>query len=417
MNTELFISSRIFFDKKNRKSTTRIIVNIAVTSISLGLVVMILTLAIVRGFKREVSEKVAGFGSHIIITNHDTNSSYEMQPIDKKQDFYPSLKDVEGIKNIQIFATKAGIVKTKKEIQGVVLKGISSDFDWSFFKKYLIAGNTFAPATTQKPSNKILISKYFSEKIRKKTGDTITTYFIQQLNKPTRARRFEIAGIYETSMEDIDHFFAICDIAHIQKLNDWTKDNQQIGGFEILIDDFERLDEMSDLVYDKVGYQFDNEGNKLNVTNIKERSPEIFGWLQMSDLNVNIILVIMIIVAGINMASGLLILIIERTNMIGILKALGARNFMIQKIFMFNAAMLIGKGLLWGNIIGILICILQSHFGIISLDPASYYMDTVPIELKFIDILWLNALTMSSILVILTLPSLLISSVKPLPTR
>jgi lipoprotein-releasing system permease protein len=407
LNTELFIARRIFSDKSVKKGISQPIVTIAVIGIALGLAVMILSVAIVTGFKSEISNKVIGFGSHIQIVNYDSNISFETSPINKQQAFYTDINELSGIKNIQEFAIKAGIIKTQTDFAGVVLKGVGSNFDWSFFDQNMIAGKSFR-ITDSINTNEILISAHIANLLQLKVGDKIGAYFIQQ---PPRMRSFVISGIYETSLSEFDEKFALVDIKHIQKLNNWTDD--QISGFEVTIEDFSQLDKMTDDVRSIVGFHFNPDGTKLKVLSIKEKYPQMFDWLDLTDMNVWIILILMISVAGFNMVSGLLILILERTNMIGILKAIGTKNWSIRKIFLYQSGLLISKGLLWGNIIGIAICILQAQFHILKLDPTSYYLDAVPINLKIWHILALNSGTLIITIIMLLVPSYIISRLSP----
>lgn len=393
--------------KRDKKKISDAIVKISIVGITLGLAIMILSVAIVTGFKDKIRTQITGFGSHIIITNFDLNASYETHPISKKQDFYPSITKTKGIKHIQTFATKSGIIKTNTDMQGVVLKGIGTDFDWSFFEKNLVDGKKFTLNDSTR-SKRTIISKNLADLLKLKKGDTILTYFIQN---PPRYRKFIISGIYETGLEDYDKLFILVDIKHIQRLNNWTKD--QISGFEILIDDFDKIKEMTDIVYEIAGFNIGKDGSKLRIRNIKEAQPQIFEWLQLTDTNVWVILILMLTVAGFNMISGLLILILERINMIGVLKAMGAENWLIRKIFLYNAIFLTGRGLLWGNVIGIGLCLIQEHFKVIKLDPASYYINSVPINLEIIPLLLLNLGTMVVILSMLVIPSFIISRVSP----
>ena len=407
MNTELFIAKRIFSDKTVKKGISQPIVTIAVFGIALGLAVMILSVAIVTGFKSEISNKVIGFGSHIQIVNYDTNISFETAPINKQQSFYSDIDELKGIKNIQEFAIKAGIIKTKTDIQGIVLKGIGSNFDWSFFDQNMVEGESFRVNDSARTNN-IIISNYIAKLLNLKLGDKIAAYFIQQ---PPRMRSFTISGFYETNLAEFDEKFAVVDIKHIQKLNNWTED--QISGFEVLIEDFSQLDKMTEDVRDIVGFHFNPDGTKLKVLSIKQKYPQMFDWLNLTDMNVWVILILMISVAGFNMVSGLLILILERTNMIGILKAVGTKNWSIRKIFLYQSGFLISKGMLWGNIIGIAICILQAQFQIFKLDPTSYYLEAVPINLKLWHILALNSGTLVITVIMLVIPSYIISRLSP----
>ncbi|RLD66146.1 MAG: ABC transporter permease [Bacteroidetes bacterium] len=413
MNTELFIAKRLFSAKETKKSISNAVVTIAIVGIALGMVVMILSIAIVTGFKQQVSEKVTGFASHIIISNYDINSSYETEPIWKNQNFYPDIKDIPGYKHIQVFALKAGIVKTKTDIQGVILKGIGSDFNWGFFKESLVEGKIFAVNENVK-NDSVIISKHIATLLKLKVDAPLFMYFINKKGKtknPVKQRRFTISGIYNTGLEEFDKSFVICDIKQVQKLNDWT--NNQVSGFEITIDNFDELLPMTEKTYEQVGTVYEKDTEQLQIRSIKDNFPHIFDWLALSDTNVWIILVLMLLVGGFNMISGLLVIILERTNMIGILKALGAKNANIRKIFLYNASFLIGKGMIWGNLIGISLCLVQYQFGIIKLDPSTYYIDAVPINLKIFHLILLNIGTLIVTTAMLILPSMFISKISP----
>lgn len=407
MNTELFIARRLVSEQKGDNRISRPIIFIAILGIALGLAVMILSTAIVTGFKNEIREKIIGFGSHIQVLNYDSNMSYETVPVSGKQEFINVLKNKPGIKNIQVFATKAGIIKTEEEIQGVVLKGIGTGFDWSFFKENLTEGDIFHVSDSAL-TNKVLISKYIADLLDLKTDDSFVMYFIQD---PPRMRKFTISGIYNTSLEEFDRIFVLADIGHIRKLNDW--DENQVSGFEISIENFNDLDYMTYQVMETVGFNLDKEGTRLSTINIIQKYPQIFDWLNLQDTNVWIILTLMLLVAGFNMVSSLLILILERTNMIGILKAIGTNNFSIRKIFLYQSAFLISKGLLWGNLIGIGLAILQQKTGLMKLDEASYYLSTVPINLDISYILMLNTGTLVLTVLMLIIPSHLVAKITP----
>ncbi len=396
---EFFISKRII---TNNKGFSKPIVNIAILGITLGLAVMILTLAIVTGFQKEIRDKVIGFGSHIQITNYDNNESFEGTAIDRNQPFLTDLNKNTSIRHIQAFATKAGIIKTKNDLQGVVVKGIGSDFDWDFFKKNILAGEPFTVSDSVK-SDKILISKFHAEKLKLKLKDTIIIFFIQ--DQKQRARKFSVCGIYSTGLGDVfDQVYVIADIAHVQKLNNWEKNS--IGGFEVLLNDYKKLDEATDAVNTTVGYQF-------LAKSIKDLNRQIFSWLDAMDINAVVVMALMALVAAINMISALLILILERTNMIGTIKALGMTNWSVRKIFLYNASYLIGRGLLWGNIVGISICILQKQFNLIPLDEATYYLSSIPINFNLLHILLLNIGTFVLCFLMLLLPSYIITFITP----
>ncbi|MDX2443782.1 MAG: ABC transporter permease [Bacteroidales bacterium] len=407
MNLELFIAKRIISDRHQENRISRPIVMIAVIGIALGIAAMIISTATVTGFKNQIRDKVIGFGSHIQIFNFDSNTSFETTPVNKNQDFMSDLASLPGIKHIQVFGTKAGIIKTDKDIQGIVLKGIGSDFDWDFFKKSLVEGDLFVVSDSIK-TNKVLISKYISDLLELKVDDSFTMYFVQD---PPRIRKFTVTGVYETSLEDFDKIFILADIGHIQKLNNW--DDNQVSGFEITIDNFNDIQLKSWEVQDLVGLEITEGGTRLRVQSIIDKYPQIFDWLNLQDLNVWIILTLIFLVAGFNMVSSLLILILERTNMIGILKALGTRNWSIRKIFLYQSAYLIMKGLFWGNLIGIGFCLIQNQFGIIKLDQASYYLSEVPINLNLFIVLGLNISTLFLTIIMLLVPSYLISRISP----
>jgi lipoprotein-releasing system permease protein len=402
LNLEYFIAKNIIKGDNHSKKFTKPIINISIAAIALGLIVMIIAVSIVGGFQREIRNKVIGFGSHIQITSYDSQNTYEANPLSKKQDFYPNLSKVEGVKHIQVFATKAGIIKTKEEIYGVVVKGIGSDFDWTFFNENLIDGTSFCVKDSVK-ENDILLSNHIAKKMKLRVGDKMFVYFIQQ-NGQLRPKDFIVKGIYQTDLEGFDNLYVFTDIAHIQKRNGWSKD--QVGGFEVLIDDYKDIDKMGKYVYENIGYE-------LHSSTIKEQNPDIFSWLRLQDYNVNVIIILMILVAVINIVSALLILILERTNMIGILKALGLPNWNVRKIFFYNAAYLILKGLFWGNAIGIVACVLQQQYGFLTLPKESYYVSEVPIELNFYYIGILNLGTLIICMLMLIVPSLVITKISP----
>jgi lipoprotein-releasing system permease protein len=409
MNLPYFIAQRLIKGRREGTSFSRPINIIAIIGIATGLSVMILAVSILTGFKQQIRDKIVGFGSNIQIVNMDSNLSLETAPIHEGQDFIPKIKNIPGVKHVQVFATKAGIIKTDRDIQGVLLKGVDSDFDWDYFKSNMVEGSPFIVSDTSAfPSNQTIISKKISDMLKLKVGDRYAMHFVQD---PPRMRPFTVCGIYETSLEEFDKIYVFCDIGHIKKLNGWNED--QVSGFEIFIDDFDRLDEMTVKVSDAVGYRIAEEDEKFKITNIRGKYPQIFDWLNFQDLNVIIIIILMLIVAGFNMISGLLILILEKTNMIGVLKALGSEDITIRRVFLIQAAYLIGKGLFWGNFIGIGLAFIQLKTGLISLDPSSYYIKTVPINLDLVHILLLNAGSMAAIIIMLLVPSKLISRITP----
>ena len=345
---------------------------IATFGIALGLTVMIVAVAIVTGFKREISGKVTGFGA-----------------------------------NLQPFAIKAGIIKTGDEIHGAVLKGVDGSYDWEFVRRHLTEGSVLQVEDSVR-TNRVVLSENTARLLRLGIGDRFTMYFIQD---PPRARTFEIQGIYNTSLEEFDQLYIFADIKQVQRLNDW--DRGEVSGFEVLLDRMDQLPFLAGEIRELVSFDFLEDGGRLKVETIEEKYSQIFDWLNLQDMNVIILILLMVIVAGFNMISGLLILILERTNMIGILKALGTTNTSIRKIFLYQSGYLTLMGLLWGNLIGLTLCVVQQHFHLISLDPSSYYLDTVPINLNLFHVLLLNIGTMAITFIFLLLPSMIIARISP----
>lgn len=383
------------------------VLKVAVGGIVLGMVVMILSIAIGSGFKKEIREKIVGFGSHIHVVNYDFNLSYEANPIRNDENLVAAINALEGVRAVQRFATKPGLLKTESEMQGVVLKGIGSDYDISFLKSILVEGEL--PATSSKnPSVDILISSALAGMLHLSVGDPVFMYFFQE---QIRVRRFNVTGIYDSNLPDLDKMYVVADIRQIQRLNGW--DDDQVAGYEILIHDFDRIDEVGMDVYDITASYISAEGTLLRTQTIKQTQPQIFGWLNLLDMNIAVIIVLIVLVAGFNMISGLLILILERTNMIGILKALGMDNWPLRKIFLYLATHIALRGLIWGNIIGLGICILQQKFGIFKLDPANYFLDTVPVSLNLVHLLILNAGALVAVFLMMIGPSYLAARISP----
>lgn len=407
MNLELFIARKIHFSKQGERQATPPAIRIAMIGIALGLAVMILSVAIVIGFKKEVRNKVIGFGSHIQITNFDNNSSYQTKPIAVSDSFLVALKERSGIRHVETFATKPGILKTETDFQGIVLKGVDRQYDWSFFQKNLKEGEVFQ-LDSAKRSSDVIISRYLSDLVGLKVGDSFLTYFVEE---DVRARKFHITGIYETGFADYDKLFVIADIRQVKRLNGWSDD--QVSGVELLVDDYDQVDSLAENLYFELMDKQDREGNTYYVRSIKELNPMIFSWLEVLDINVVVILVLMLAVAGFTMISGLLIIILERTNMIGILKALGENNRSIRKIFLYVSFFLIGKGMLWGNVIGISLCLLQSYTHLIKLDSSIYYLDAVPVDLNVVSLALLNIGTLLVSMLMMLGPSYLITRISP----
>lgn len=407
MNIELFIAKRIIGTRGDKKSFSRSIVRIATFGIALGLAVMIIAVSIVTGFKKEISNKVIGFGSHIQVVNMDSNSSYETSPIPKELSSIEEIAKMEMVDHVQTFAIKAGIIKTSENIQGAVLKGVGPDYEWSFMDENIIRGEKIRIYDSVRTNN-VLISETIASLLKLKVGDSFNMYFIQD---PPRARKFTIAGIYRTSLVEFDQLYIYSDIKHIQRLNNWGTD--QVSGYELMLTDIQDAEVATELVREEISTELLDDGARLKAVPIQEMYNQIFDWLNLQDMNVIIIILLMVIVAGFNMISGLLILILERTNMIGILKALGTVNTSIRTIFLYQSGYLALKGLLWGNFIGLALCFLQWKFEIIGLDPSSYFLDTVPINFNLLHVLALNAGTLLITLIFLLIPSMIISRISP----
>jgi lipoprotein-releasing system permease protein len=403
----LFIARRIYRESDGGKQVSRPAVLIAMAGIAIGLAVMIVSVAVVIGFKSQVRGKVIGFGSHIQITNLDAASSYETHPIVVGDSMMRSLASYPEVSHVQRFSTKPGMIKTDDAFQGMVLKGVGPEFDPRFIKQYLLEGEvpTFSDSVS---TNQVLISKALATKMKLKLGDKIYTYYIQD---NIRARRLTIVGIYQTNFAEYDKLFLLTDLHLVNRLNGWKPD--QVTGVELQIHHYDRLYEVSDDIAAHTDTRQDRYGGTYYVRNIEQLNPQIFAWLGLLDLNVWVILFLMIGVAGFTMISGLLIIIIERTNMIGVLKALGATNFTIRKTFLWLAVFLIGKGMVIGDIIGVAFCVLQSTFGLFKLDPTTYYVDTVPVSFNIGLFLLINAGTLAASLLMLIGPSFLITKIHP----
>lgn len=407
MNLEYFIAKRIHFEKKGERNVSRPAVRIATIGIAVGVAVMLVAIAVVVGFKQEIRNKTIGFSSHIQITNFDNNNSFEMQPVKVNDTLMGQLKAVSEVKHVQRFVTKPGIIKTEEDFQGMVLKGVGPEFDWEFFKSSLVEGEILN-LNDSASKNEVLISKVLADMLKLKLGDPFFTYFFQD---QIRARKFTVKGIYSTNFAEYDKLFILTDIRIAQRLNNWEA--EYFSGLEVLVKDFNQLDKATMKVYSVAANKFDEEGNGYFIQNIRQINPQIFSWLDLLDMNVWVILILMLAVAGFNMISGLLILILEKTNMIGILKSYGAKNWSIRKIFLYESIFLIGKGMFWGNFIGLLICFIQYQFKIIPLDPVSYYTATVPITFNWFYIILLNVGTLITSILMLIGPSYLITKISP----
>ena len=404
MNYELFIAKRIIAGKEYKNSISSPIIKIAITAIALGLIIMLIAIATSAGLQLKIREKIAGFNGHVQIVNYDNNNSeVSVVPIDKNQNFYPNFKEISGIKNIQIFASKAGILRTKNDFEGIVFKGVSTDYDWSFFDEYLVAGRV--PNLELPRTKEILLSKTVVDRLQLKLNDTLlSTYIKNEASTLPTNRKYTLVGIYNTGFAQFDNSIMIGDIREVQRLNKWTAN--QIGGFEVLLDNFEELDQKGDQIYRLIGA-------KLNSKTIVESYPTVFEWIKLFDNNVWFIIAIMILVASINMITALLVLILERVQMIGILKALGSNNWAIRKVFLYNASYLVVKGLLWGNSIGLALLLFQKYTGILSLNPETYYVSEVPIHISISTIVLLNIGTLVMCFLMLIIPSFIVTKINP----
>lgn len=403
MNFERFIAKRIIGSKTYKSSVSGPIIKIGIVAIALGIIVMLVAIATGLGLQKKIREKVVAFNGHVVISNFDSNASDESQvPISLEQSFYPEFKEVDGISHIQAVATKFGVVRTEESFEGVILKGVGADYDWTYFKEFLVDGRL--PDYSGERNEEILISTYLASRMNFKTGDQFQMLFGEDLSRLPRIINFEITGIYESGFQELDEKFCLGDLRHIQRLNKWQK--SQIGNFEVFIDDFSKLELKGQEIYSAIP-------STLNATTISERYYTIFEWIKIFDNNIYAIIAIMIIVAGINMITALLVLILERTQMIGILKALGHSNWGIRKVFMYNAAYLISLGLFWGNVIGIGLLLIQKYLKILHLNPDNYYVTEAPVYLNLNYILLLNVGTFIVCLLMLLIPSVIISKISP----
>lgn len=399
MKISYFLARRLAFSAG--KSFSRLIVRVAVTAVALSVAVMIVAGAVVNGFQQEISEKVFGFWGHVTVRSIEQGRSYGEVPISINQPFYPGIEKVPGIRHIQVFATKAGILKTDKEMEGMVLRGIAGDFDWTFLKNYLVEGKILAAGDTA-ARRQIMISKTTASRLKLKIGDEVIVYFVQQ---PMRYRKLTVTGIYKTGLDEYDRLYAIVDIALLQRINNWT--DNEVGGFEIFIKNVNQLEQMGALINSEY------IGHELEAKSMKQVNPNLFDWLDLQTMNEKVIILLMILVAIINMTTVLLILILERTNMIGILKSLGGSDWMIRKIFLYHAAYITGLGLLLGNVVGVGICLAQKYLQIITLPEESYYVSVAPVLIDPFYILAINTGTLLICLLTLFIPSYLVARITP----
>ena len=408
MNWKLFVAQRIYRSREGEKEVSKPAVLIARWGIAIGLAVMIVAVAVVVGFKHEVRDKVVGIGSDIAITNFDAQKSYETMPIAAGDSLMEALRAQQGVKHVQRYSTKPGMIMTDDNFLGMVLKGVSQEYDWTFLRKHLQEGEI--PVFSDSAStNRTLISRTIANKLHLKLGDKLYTYYISGDN--VRARRLEVAGIYQTNFSIYDDMFLLTDLYTVNRLNAWQKD--QVSGIELEVTDPAKLEAIKEGIRTQVDMVKDKYGGTYYTQSVEEQNPQIFAWLDLLDMNVWVILILMTGVAGFTMISGLLIIILERTNMIGVLKALGADNLAIRKVFLSFSVFLIGKGMLWGNVIGLAFVGVQSFFRPFKLDPTTYYVDSVPVEFNVWWWVLLNVCTLVVSVLMLVGPSYLIAHIHP----
>ncbi|MDC1265616.1 FtsX-like permease family protein [Flavobacteriaceae bacterium] len=404
MNYEYFLAKRIIGNKSYKSSVSAPIIKIGIAAIAISTIVMLIAIATGIGLEHKIRDKAVAFNGHITISNFDSNESEGSQvPVSKNQDFYPEFTSVEGVSHVQAVANKFGIIRTNTDFEGLFLKGVGTDYDWRYFKEFLIEGRL--PQYTQKYSNEVLISKYLADRLGFVVGDNFQMYFMKSdPSNPPSIMKYAVVGIFNSGFEELDKTYVIGDINHVQRLNRWKKD--QIGNFEVFITNYNDLERLGKEVYAQTP-------STLDAMTVKQKYVTIFEWIPVFTTNIYGIIGIMILVGAINMITALLVLILERTQMIGILKALGSSNWSIRKLFLYNASYLIACGLFWGNLIGIGILLLQKQFEFLKLDPSVYYVTVAPVYLDWTYVVLLNLMTFVLCLLMLLIPSFLISKIVP----
>jgi len=403
LNLEYFIAKRLNKAISYKSSASTTIIKIAIIAIVIGMITMLIAIATGLGLQKKIREKVSAFNGDILVSNFDGNNSQEtVNPVPLHQDFYPNFEAVPEVTHVQAVATRAGIIRTETDFEGVLVKGLGGDYDWSRIDDYLVEGRF--PIFTEGLNTEMLISSYLANRLGFVIGDKVIVFFIDNNSNRPRQLRLDIVGIYESAYQEFDKVYLMADIRHIQRINKWKKD--EVGAFEVFVDDFDRLQDINNNVYQ-------NTGSFLRSITVVERNPYIFDWIKLFDFNIALIISIMIIVAGINMIVALLVLILERTRMIGILKALGSSNWSVRKIFIYNAMYLIGMGLFWGNLIGLSLIYIQKYFGIIKLNPETYYVNEAPVYINFGHIFLLNLGVFVLCLFMLLIPSYIITKISP----
>ena len=404
MNLEYFIAKRLIAAKASKSSISAPIIKIAISAISIGMVMMIVSVATGIGLQQKIREKISAFNGHIIIANYDNNQSdATLVPVSKNQKFYPKFNSVPEVSHIQAVASKAGIIRTAEAFEGIVFKGVGTDYRWDNIREYLVSGRL--PDLSGRLNSEVIISQYLANRLKLKVGDGFNTFFMKEgQNKLPNVRRFKIVGIFNSGFQEFDASFVLGDVRHIQRINKWKL--SQVGAFEVFVNDFDNIKTVGEQVYE-------HSGSTLDSQTIVEKYSYIFEWLQLFDFNIVVILIVMILVATINMVVALLVLILERTQMIGILKALGASNWSIRKMFLYNASYLIYRGLFWGNLVGVGILLIQKYFGVVHLNPENYYVNEAPVYINIFYIVLLNVLTVVVCFLVLLIPSYIITKITP----
>ena len=404
MNYEYFIAKRIIGSKAYKSSVSKPIIKIGIVAIAIGLIVMMIAIATGIGLQQKIRDKVVAFNGHVAISNFDSNNSQEsVFPISKNQEFYPEFKTVKGIKHIQGIATKFGVIRTETDFEGMVYKGVGEDYNWEYFKTFLIEGRR--PVFDKKWSEEVLISQYLANRLGFHLGEEFQMLFSKgDPDKLPNYVKCKIVGIYNSGFQDLDKQFLIGNIRHIQRINKWDED--QVGNFEVFIDDYSKIEDKGIEIYHNIP-------STLNAETVTNKYNSIFEWIKIFDKNIYGIIGIMILVAGINMITALLVLILERTQMIGVLKALGSNNWSIRKLFLYNASYLILIGLFWGNVLGLGLLFAQKYFKLFPLDPAVYYVSKAPVYISLDYILALNIGTLILCLLMLLIPSYIITKISP----
>ena len=408
MNLPLFIAKKIYSDKGDKRKVSRPAIRIATVGVAIGLAVMIVTVSVVLGFKHTIRDKVIGFGSHIQVHNVLTYNGSDQYPVCIDDSMMQLIGSVDGVSHVERFAMTQGILKTDEDFLGVAFKGVGPEYDMTFLKSHLVEGEMpeFSDSTSKQ---KLLMSKMIADKLRLKAGDKVFAYFID--GQDVRTRRYTVSGIYQTNMTRFDENLCFIDLYAASRLNGWL--NGEVTGVEVKVKDFEQLQLTEDRFVEKINRSIDPQGNVLTTETIYELYPQVFSWLELLDINVWIILALMVCVAGFTMISGLLIIILERTQMIGILKAVGARNKTIRHTFLWFSVFIIGQGLFWGNVIGLGIVLLQQYTGFVTLDPQTYYVSEAPMELNLPLVVAINVATLLICVFVLIAPSYLISHIHP----